>query len=32
MTPVPVIRLENLSGAQLRAYLIANNRLADEAG
>ena len=29
---VPTIRLENLSGAELRAYVIADNRLAEQAG
>jgi|HubBroStandDraft_4_1064222.scaffolds.fasta_scaffold05044_5 DNA modification methylase len=32
MTVVPTIRLENLSPDQVRAYIIADNRLAEKAG
>lgn len=32
LSEVPTIRLENLSGDQVRAYVIADNRLAEKAG
>jgi DNA modification methylase len=32
LTQIPVVRLEHLSGAQARAYAIADNRLADQSG
>jgi hypothetical protein len=32
MAKVPTVRLENLSPDQIRAYIIADNRLAEKAG
>jgi hypothetical protein len=32
MTDVPIVRVDHLSPSQIRAYVIADNRLAEKAG